>query len=325
MKPELKNVLDEVRAQMQSTILSYPVRDPKGLKWGEPGYNGNCSGKVPLGFIDKLGAKSVCELFAGSGTLSDVCRDYGIPYCGIDLNPTPVRDNIVSMDITDLTQELPDGFYEADMCFSHPPYPGLNHVQYAGKCWKDITGRLTARDIQNKSFAEGMKLVNLSTMRAYSALPSGSYMVILVGEIRSNGRFYSMMQNLCLPGEHFQTYVKLQHNTWSGRKSYSGGRSPRAMTGHEMIAVIKKPSGYEIAYVIPREYVLDIRDSQTATWKDVVHAVMNKLGTANLSRIYEEIEGYKKCRNNPHWRDKVRQTLKRGGFKHVSEGVWAAA
>lgn len=321
MKNELRRVLEEVRQQMQGTVLSYPERDPRGFTWGSPKYNGNSSGKVPLGFIDKLGAKSVCELFAGSGTLSDVCRDYGIDYCGIDLNPNPVRNNIYTMDITNMEEELPDGFFDADMCFSHPPYPGLNHVKYADSAWKDTVGGLSLRDIQNKSFEEGMKLVNLSTMRAYTALPSGSYMVILVGEIRTNGRYYSMMQNLCLPGEHFQTYIKLQHNTWSGRQSYSGNKNPRAMTGHEMIAVIKKPSGYEIAYVIPKKYAMDIRDSvSTASWKDCLNAVMEKLGgRAKLSQIYAEFEGHKKCENNIHWKEKIRQTLQLDN-RYVSDG-----
>lgn len=323
---ELRRILEEVRAQMSTTLLSYEERDPRGFKWGSPSYNGNCSGKVPLGFIDKLKAKSVCELFAGSGTLSDVCRDYSIPYVGIDLNPNPIRDNIYSMDITNMDEELPNGFYEADMCFSHPPYPGLNHVKYAGAAWKD-TKNLASRDIQNMQFEQGMKLINLSTMRAYAALPSGSYMVILVGEIRANGRFFSMMQNLALPGEHFQTYVKLQHNTWSGRQSYSGSSNPRALTAHEMIAVIKKPSGYELAYVIPRRYAMDIRDSiGTATWKDVVHTVMEKLGgKASLSEIYAEISGHKKCEANPHWKEKVRQTLQMGQYTSDGNGLWAAA
>lgn len=327
---ELQQILNEVRNQMSSTILSYEERDPKSHKWGNPGYNGNCSGKVPLGFIDKLGATSVCELFAGSGTLSDVCKDYDIPYCGVDLNPNPVRDNIYSMDVLDMAQEFPAGFYEADMCFSHPPYPGLNHVKYAGKAWKDPTGQLARRDIQNMPFEEGMKMVNLSTLRAYSALPAGSYMVILVGEIRSNGKYYSMMQNLALPGEHFQTYIKLQHNTWSGRQSYSGTQNPRAMTGHEMIAVIKKPSGYEIAYVIPHRYAMDIRDSKSATWKDVVMTVLREnRGEMNLPDLYAQIEGHQKTKENAHWQEKVRQTLQQlrdsGCACNTSRGNWKAA
>ena len=326
---ELNRVLSEVRKQMEYTVLSYEERDPKGFKWGSPKYPGNCSGKVPLGFIDKLGAKSVSEVFAGSGTLSDVCRDYHIPYCGIDLNPNPVRENITCMDILDMDTELPNGFYSADMCFSHPPYPGINRVRYSNNAWKD-TNNSAGKDIQNMPFDVGMRMINKAHMRIYSAMQPGSYMVILVGEIRSQGKYYSMYQNLALPGEMFQSYIKLQHNTWSGRQSYSGTKSPRAFTGHEMIAVIKKPSGYELVYIIPQTVQLDIRDSKSATWKDVVLSVMHKLdGTVSLNQIYSEIEGHKKTLTNSHWQDKVRQVLQdlqaAGLTKNESRGYWQIA
>lgn len=323
-KEELQRVLTEVRKQMQYTVLSYPERDPEGFKWGDPRYNGNCSGKVPLGFIDKLGAKSVFEMYAGSGTLSDVCRDYGIAYCGVDLNPNPVRDNIHCMDLCDMSQEFPMEIYEADFIFQHPVYPGIKRIKYAGSAWKDTVGDMDKRDIQNMPFEDGMKKINLATMRAYAAMHPGSYMAILVGEIRANGKYYSMYQNLALPGEMFQTYVKLQHNTWSDRQSYSCNNNPRALTGHEMIAVIKKPSGYEIAYIVPKSYAMDIRDSATATWKDVVMAVMRNIKKASLDEIYSEIEGHKKCESNPHWKEKVRQTLQMC-CTPVERGVWAMA
>lgn len=325
----LQDVLFEVRGQMQSTVLSYKQRDPDGIKWGSSGYPGNCSGKVPLGFIDKLGAESVTEVFAGSGTLSDVCRDFFIPYCGIDLNPQPVRKNIVSMDILDDTMDLPDAFHTSDMCFSHPPYPGINRIKYSGNAWKD-TNHCANRDIQNMSFEYGMAMINHAHMRIYSAMQPGSYLVMLVGEIRSHGKYHSMYQNLALPGEVFQTYVKMQHNTWSGRQNYSRGHNPRAFTGHEMIAVIKKPSGYEFAYVIPQRICFDVRNSRSATWKDVVLSVMRNINTpANLTQIYSEIDGYKKAQANPHWKDKVRQILQQlqssGLVKNISRGIWQLA
>lgn len=48
---------------------------------------------------------------------------------------------------------------------------------------------------------------------------------------------------------------------------------------------------------------MDIRDSQSATWKDVVYAVLRQLGTSvSLDKIYEEIEPHKKAQGNPHWK-----------------------
>lgn len=302
-----------------NTVLSFPDRGP----WGSSSYRGNCSGWIPAFFIWKYGAAKVAEIFAGSGTTYDVCKDMGVSYTGIDLNPNPVRDRIISMDILDETKELPDGFYDADMLFLHPPYPSIHDVHYANSMWKDTFG-VTSGDIQEMSWEKGMNAVNKAVMRGYAAMQPGAYEVILVGEIRSKGQYRSMYQNLVIPGILHQTFIKLQHNTVSSYRTYKK-KTDFSLTGHEMIAVIKKPSGYEIAYVMPREFSMDIRDSQSATWKDVVAATLHELGgNASLSQIYEAIGGHKKCENNPHWKDKIRQVLqKHAVFQNSKRGVWA--
>jgi hypothetical protein len=170
-----------------------------------------------------------------------------------------------------------------------------------------------------------MKAVNHAIIRAYNALSPGSYEVILVGEIRSKGEYRSMMADLVRPTALHQTFVKLQHNCVSDRSGNVYSRSDRALTGHEMIAVFKKPSGYEMAFIVPKEYRLDIRDSVQATWKDVVAAVMNKLGEATLDQIYAEVENNKKAQFNPNWKAKVRQTLQFGHYRNSNRGTWAIA
>ena len=138
----------------------------------------------------------------------------------------------------------------------------------------------------------------------------------------------SMLTNLTLPGEQVQVLIKKQHNTSSGRKYYANHKF--FFIEHEYIVITKKPSGYEIAFVVPQHYTMDIRDSQSATWKDVVYAVLRQLGTSvSLDKIYEEIEPHKKAQGNPHWKAKVRQTLqmlaKIGSATHVAYGKWCVA
>ena len=94
--------------------------------------------------------------------------------------------------------------------------------------------------------------------------------------------------------------------------------------------ITKKPSGYEIAYVLPKKYKMDIRDSRSATWKDVVYTVLRELDhSASLEEIYDSIEGHENCNSNIHWKAKVRQVLqslaKTGKTFNVSRGVWACA
>lgn len=307
-------------AAADNTVLSFPNRGP----WGSSSYRGNCSGYIPAYFAWKFNAKSVSEVFAGSGTTSDVCRDLGIPYIGIDLNPKPVRSNIVSMDILNDEIELPDGFYESDMCFLHPPYPGINNIHYSTGMWKGNQAQI-ARDIQEMPWEQGMNAVNHAIMRAYNALKPGAYEVVLVGEIRSKGQYRSMMADLIRPTQLHQTFIKLQHNCVSDRSGNTYSNSDRALTGHEMIAVFKKPdAGYQVAFILPKTYEMDIRDSVQATWKDILSAVMRKLGKeSTLEEIYAEVEGNKKAKSNPNWKAKVRQTLQLGGFRSSGRGIWA--
>ena len=80
---------------------------------------------VPVGYM--------LELFSGSGTGYDVCKDMGIQYVGADLNPIPVRPGILN--INAVTDEVPADFFDADMLFMHPPYGEEIHIPYAGAEW----------------------------------------------------------------------------------------------------------------------------------------------------------------------------------------------
>lgn len=318
-----KEIIQYVNQHASGTILSFPDRGP----WGDSKYRGNFSGWIPASIIVRYGCQSVSEIFAGSGTTSDLCRDMDIPYCGIDLNPVPVRQTIRAMDIMDYAKELPDLFYEADLQILHPPYPGINGIRYANSMWKDQVGTVSA-DIQGMSWEEGMLAVNKAIMRGYAAMPSGSYQAMVVGDIRSKGIFRSMLTNLTIPGEQIQILVKAQHNTVSGRRSYTNGKY--FFIEHEFIVITKKPSGYEITFIVPQKYSIDIRDSRDSTWKDVVYAVLRELGNeGSLENIYKKIESHKKAKQNPHWKDKVRQTLQRmqkvNKAVHVGRGKWCVA
>lgn len=306
-----------------NTVLSFPNRGP----WGSSSYRGNCSGWIPAYFIWKYGVEKVAEIFAGSGTTYDVCKDMGVSYTGIDLNPNPVRDRILSMDILDESIALPDGFYDADMLFLHPPYPSIHDVRYSNAMWQDTAG-VASRDIQEMSWEKGMNAVNKAIMRGYSAMQPGAYEVILVGEIRSKGQYRSMYQNLAIPGVLHQTFVKLQHNCVSNGRKYSE-KSNFALTGHEMIAVIKKPSGYEIAYVMPKKYKFDIRDSKSCTWKDLVMAYAREEKIFTNSQIVNDLKCYEKAKNNNNVDAKLRQVCQylatAGLLTHTGPGEWAIA
>lgn len=329
-KEEIYKKLSETA---NSTVLSFPDRGP----WGNKNYRGNFSGWIPASLIYRYDVKSVSEIFAGGGTTSDVCKDLKVAYCGIDLNPEPVRKDIISMDILDFDTEFPEEFYSSELQILHPPYPSINDIQYADSMWKGDE-LLNSRDIQQMDWKRGMAAVNQAVLRGFSVMEPGSRQAIVVGDIRKrvDGKsvFRSMLSELAIPGELDQILIKMQHNTMSERKTKKQSYYKRGffLIEHEYVVVIKKPSGYEIAYTIPHRVSADIRDSvKTATWKTVVYSVLRELGhDASLDEIYDAIKDHKKAKSSPeHWKAKVRQVLqqleKSGQSVHKRRGVWAVA
>jgi hypothetical protein len=262
-----------------------------------------------------------------------VCKDFGIPFCGIDLNPNPVRKDIIAGNV--LEMELPAPFYTADLQILHPPYPAINGIHYSNNMWKD-TNNVSSADIQEMNWEEGMAAINKAILKGYMAMPKGSYQAIVVGDIRrkigGKSTFYSMIKDLNLCGELCQILIKMQHNTVSGRENYNYSRKlPFFLIEHEYVVIQKKNSGYEISIVCPKEYKQDIRDSVViATWKDVVYATMKELNSeSKLETIYEQLSEHKKSKANSHYKEKIRQTLqqlqKEELVINTSRGMWKVA
>ena len=306
-----------------STIISFPDRGP----WGDNKYRGNCSGYVHKGLIEQYKVRSMGEVFAGSGTGSDVCREMGIPYCGLDLNHNPVRDDIIG-GFNAITDEIPEEFYGKDMVFMHPPYGKEIGIPYAGKQWNkkgfmEQKGYDPAKaDLGQMPWPVFMKTLNFVVMKFYAAMDKGSRMAVLMGDVKRKGRLYSMLCDIIKPGQLEQVIIKAQHNCWAGSRSYSSRNY--VPIEHEYIMVLKKAADI-IDFSLPQRHEFDIRDSKDATWRDVVCAVMGHLGgKASLEEIYGEVEGYKRCERVKDWKAKVRQTLQRSCVP-VERGVWAMA
>ena len=314
---------EEIIAELQkhdNTVLSFPERGP----WGQNSYRGNCSGWIQGFLAWKYKVEKFAELFAGSGTGSDVCRDLGVEYAGYDLNPTPARPNIYPFNA--VTDEVPEFFYTSDLIFMHPPYGAEIKIPYAGSAYPDPSGLLSNSDLGQMPWPVFIKTLNEIVMKFYAAMEPGARMAILMGDVRRQGRFYSMLADIVKPGNLEQIIIKYQHNTFSDGRTYSSKDFVPIV--HEYIMVVKKLLPYIINFNLPKDYEVDIRDSgKGSTWRDVVAAVMKHFNRpASLTEIYAEIENHKKTATNPNWKAKVRQILETSGlFKHVSTGVWEVA
>ena len=315
-----KEDIIKILSSNDSTVLSFPDRGP----WGSSKYRGNCSGYIQAFLMWKYGVKKFAELFAGSGTGSDVAKDMGVTYIGADLNPNPVRNDILVVDA--IKDEVPEAFYGADMVFMHPPYSELIKIPYANSMWNDPTGTLSKSDLGQMPWDEFIQQLNSVVMKYYSAMDYGSRMSILMGDVRRNG-LHSMLNDIVKPGQLEQVIIKMQHNTVSGRSGNTyGGNRNFVPLAHEYLLVLKKNDMYIISYTLPRKYKCDTRDSKVSTWKDVVYAVLKKKNSFKLEEIYSEIEGHEKTKQNAHWKEKIRQTLQMSSlFKSDERGVWCLA
>ena len=304
--------------QSDSTILSFPDRGP----WGDFRYRGNCSGWIQAFLIWKYHVRKMAELFSGSGTGYDVAQDMEVQYIGADLNPSPVRPGILSVDA--MEEEVPEGFMDADFIFMHPPYSNVCRIHWAGERagYPDPSGDLKRKDLGNMPWDEFMAALNKIVMKYYSALMSGGRMGILMGDVR-RGKLHSMLMDIVKPGQLEQVIIKAQHNTTSTVSNYSNKNF--VPISHEYLLVLKKISPYIINFSIKKDYAMDIRDSRQATWKDVVAAALsNRGGIATLDELYAEIEGHQKCKKNAHWKAKIRQTLQINPsiFIRKDVGLW---
>ncbi|MGB3833771.1 MAG: DNA N-6-adenine-methyltransferase [Mesorhizobium sp.] len=66
--------------------------------------------------------------------------------------------------------------------------------------------------------------------------------------------------------------------------------------------------------------------ASVGSWVDEVTKVIERAGEAvHLDTLYRALADSPKAQRNRHWREKIRQTLQRGPFEPLGDGVWKVA
>lgn len=306
----------------ESSVVSYGEKG-RDKRYGKSSYRGNTDGGIVKDFLDfcaikfKRNVKTCSDYMSGSFTTRDVCRERGIDGVWTDL----------SQGFNMLIDSIPDN---PETIFWHPPYSSLIQIPYAGKEWDDKAFMKKygydpkPYDLGQMDWDEFVKAMNYCCLKMFSALETGGRIGILMGDIRRKGVYRSMLLDIAKPGEVESIVIKRQNHTNSGFKNY--GNATFIPIEQEYFLILKKMLPYMLDFSYPAHAKLDIRDSKNASWKDVVYAVMTKLGgKADLASIYHEIDGHKKCQTNPHWKEKVRQVLQQGNYVSNGRGYWQVA
>lgn len=291
------------------SIVSYPERGVGGNNH----YRGNCSPRLIEDLIKQFKVSEICDYMAGSYTTQDVAGKIGIISHCYDLNH---GFDLMNMDIPQ----------RSEFTFWHPPY--WNIVKYAD-------GQYSAKEIIQKygfdprendlskvqAWEDFVKMQNYCMMKQYAALERGGRIAVLMGDIKKKGKLYSQLCEIVKPGTIENIVIKAQHNCTSDRMNYAGKFIPIV---HEYLLIIRKDMPLTINYLVTEKQSIDMRDMQTSTWRDVLHEVLEEIGkAASLTEIYEKIEGHKKAQRNPHWKEKVRQTLYlHSDFQKKDRGIW---
>jgi hypothetical protein len=291
-----------------TSIMNYPDRG----KWGDSSYRGNCSGYVIKDLLQHFKPKGFMEIFAGGGTGFDVARELGYQNSlHLDLNPRWGGFNV-------LKDEIPEG---TDFCFMHYPYHDI--IQYSGFGGKGGWGDKTHDDDLSRcpSYEDFIRKVDKVNAKVYSSLRNGGRMAVLLGDVRRSGEYFSIIKDMMYIGSLESHIIKLQHNCFSDQKHYNG-KLIRIL--HEHLLIFKKNEIWMVPLAVTKKMVMDMRNSDTLTWRDLIQGTMEQLGgTSNLDALYSKIEGTKKAQKNPHWKEKVRQTLQiNKEFSSVDRGVW---
>lgn len=162
---------------MQS-VITYLNRG----NYGNALYRGNCSGYVIkdliMHFYPTSKPKKFVEIFSGGGTGKDVSKELNIK-------------NSLHLDLNNgwdaLIDEIPSG---SDFIFSHPPYWDI-------VCYEQQRSSFAANDLSNKMpYEEFIQKLNLINEKIYHSLINGGRHATLVGDVRKQGKYYSIIKDM---------------------------------------------------------------------------------------------------------------------------------
>lgn len=294
------------------SIVSYPDRG----QFGNNRYRGNCSGRLIEDIIDQFNIRQLSDFMVGGGTTEDVCRSRGIPGYFTDLNR---GYDMLSMDIPERSEAI----------MWHPPYGSL--IRYSDNMYpSDEILEKYGIDCREADLSRCpdwqtfIKRLNHCMLKQFESLEKGGRMFVLMGDIKKSGHLYSMICDIIKPGTLENIVIKAQHNCWSDRQSYSGQFIP---IEHEYLMIVRKDSGLitPVAFGVHRE--LDFRKVSACSWRDLVHDIIEENSREMaLEEIYSELKDCPKTERNPHWKEKIRQTVQDSRyFTRTARGRYALA
>jgi hypothetical protein len=289
---------------LMNSLVNYNERG----NWGNNKYRGNCSGKLIVDLHEVYKFGEISDYMRGSNTTGETADFLKIKSNTYDLN---TGFDLVNDDIKERNKFI----------LFHPPYWDI--IKYSGNQYGIEPLKNDLSHI--KDYKEFLRYLNYCIAKQYSSLKTGGRLAVLLADIKKSGVYYPLGLDFQKFGTIESIVIKAQNNCYSDKIQYSGKFIKIA---HEYLVIMRKDNPYLTNIKITKNIELDIRDSEKITWRDLVAAVLEKLGgKATLKDIYSEVEGHKKTSTNSNWMEKIRQTLQRYDymFRNNDRGVWVLA
>lgn len=299
-----------------TSFLAFPERGDGGdNKW-----RGNCSPEVVKSvaryvidckhYYDKdIKNFTLLDPMSGSGSSKAASDGLGIRSILYDLNPAPVCG---TGNWNALKDEVDDS---ADLIFLHPPYHGI--IKYSGCMW----GQPHPDDLSRcENYQDFMDKLNYVVKKLFMALRKDGRLAILVGDIRSQGQFYSMQRDLISIGKLEATITKAQFNCVSDNRTY---KKPFIPIVTETLLLFQKENSMVIVFDAKKSGYFDVskNDAVVLTWHHLVRMTMENVGgSAKLSDLYDLLADHPKAKKNDHYKERVRATIYEHKDQYFSYG-----
>ena len=208
--------------------------------------------------------------------------------------------------------EIPSG---ADFVFSHPPYWDIISYQ-------EQRNDIAKNDLSNQmSYEEFIEKLNLVNEKIYNSLIVNGRHSILIGDVRKQGKYYSIIKDMTWFGDLESHIIKIQYNCLSDKKIYPNNNF--IPIKHEHLLVFKKNKIWIFNVKVTNSFKENIINSENITWRDLIQATIQYLkGEATIGEIYNILKKSKKAQNNNFVREKISQTLNNNSNFQKIENKW---
>ena len=170
-------------------------------------------------------------------------------------------------------------------------------------------------------YEEFIDKLNIVNEKIYHSLVNGGRHIILVGDVRKKGKYYSIIKDMKWFGDLESHIIKVQHNCLSDNKEYYNNSF--VPIKHEHILVFKKNMIWvfiEKDTVTAEKNIINLIE---ITWRDLIQATLEYLNNrATTDDIYNILRRSKKAQNNNHLREKIRQILNTNNNFIKVNGYW---